>query len=79
MSNDHAAADRATVESIRKNELLSTEALQPILMRALESLKSEGSHKFILDGFPRKFDQALAFEALVRLNMPQIDLSLLFF
>lgn len=71
ISDDHAAVDQATIDIIRKNELLSMEALQPIVMKSIEGFRSQGNHKFILDGFPRRVDQAVVFEALVSLYIPQ--------
>lgn len=57
--------DGEVVEHVRKGSLLPTEALFRILKPEFES---RGQRTILLDGFPRRLDQAKAFEEKVSLT-----------
>lgn len=58
-------ADKTVVEYVRRGELLTTELLFHILK---PHIKEGGT--IMLDGFPRRLDQAKAFEEQVRITSP---------
>lgn len=43
------------------------------MSKVFEDLKQEGVWKIMLDGFPRRLDQAKAFEALVSLLLSNLN------
>lgn len=61
-------ADKTVVEYVRRGELLTTRLLFQVLKPHIE----EGG-TIILDGFPRRLDQAQAFEKEVRTADPQLE------
>lgn len=63
-------ADKTIVEHVRRGEILTPSLLFPILKPHIE----EGGI-IILDGFPRRLDQARAFEKEVRTASPQLNLD----
>ena len=51
---------------IKEGQIVPMEVTIQLLENAMvETIKSEGERKFLIDGFPRKMDQALAFEEKV--------------
>ncbi|KAF2453459.1 adenylate kinase-domain-containing protein, partial [Lineolata rhizophorae] len=56
-------ADKKTVEYVRRAELLPTETLFSILKSQFGELN--GGRTILLDGFPRRLDQAKSFEEVV--------------
>lgn len=60
-----ADVEEAMVSSIRSGELVPVEALAPTLKCQLDMAIHNGQRKILVDGFPRRLDQAASVEALV--------------
>lgn len=60
--SQHAATIR---QSMQVGELVSTEITIELLQNAVQEHVREDRRKFLIDGFPRKMDQAVAFESNV--------------
>lgn len=49
-------------EHLKQRKLLPTEMIIPVLHRKITEEIENSNHLFLLDGFPRKIDQAFEFE-----------------
>lgn len=52
-------------EHLQQGKLLPTKMVIPILHRKITNELKNSNHLFLIDGFPRKLDQALEFESQV--------------
>ncbi|KAF1994237.1 P-loop containing nucleoside triphosphate hydrolase protein, partial [Amniculicola lignicola CBS 123094] len=59
------SVDTEFIDSVKSGKLVSVEALAPILKSQIEKEKQRGQTKILVDGFPRRLDQAVPVEALV--------------
>lgn len=57
--------ERAIREHLKQGKLLPTEMIIPILHRKITEEVTNSKHLFLIDGFPRKIDQAFKFESQV--------------
>lgn len=55
----------AIKEHLKQGKLLPTEMIIPILQRKITEEVKNSNHLFLIDGFPRKIDQAFEFESQV--------------
>lgn len=55
----------AIKEHLKQGKLLPTEMIIPILHRKITEEVENSNHLFLIDGFPRKIDQAFEFESQV--------------
>ncbi|KAL9052538.1 MAG: hypothetical protein Q9162_005342 [Coniocarpon cinnabarinum] len=65
---DRAGSDVGAMikEYIKDGKIVPSEVTVQLLENAMgRSMKEEHKHKFLIDGFPRKLDQAISFEDLV--------------
>jgi UMP-CMP kinase len=53
-------------DSVRSGDLIPEEALAPILEEHVNREREKGKATVLLDGFPRRLDQAAPIETLVR-------------
>lgn len=65
--------DQNVINRVRDSKLLPIGELNSIMSKVFEDLKQEGVWKIMLDGFPRRLDQAKAFEALVSLLLSNLN------
>lgn len=56
----------SVVDSVRAGDLISEEALAPIIEHHVIKERERGKKAILLDGFPRRLDQAAPIEKLVR-------------
>ena len=56
------------IDSIQRKELVPTKTLAPLLKSHVLKERERGRKKLLIDGFPRRLDQAAPVEALVRLQ-----------
>lgn len=59
------ADEKSIREHLQQGKLLPTEMIIPILHRKLTEEVKNSNHLFLIDGFPRKIDQAFEFESQV--------------
>lgn len=59
------ADEKAIREHLQQGKLLPTEMIIPILYRKMTEEVKNSNHLFLIDGFPRKIDQAFEFECQV--------------
>lgn len=52
-------------EHLKQGKLLPTEMIIPVLHRKITEKVKNSNHLFLIDGFPRKIDQAFEFESQV--------------
>lgn len=52
-------------EHLQQGKLLPTEMIIPVLHRKIADEMKNSNHLFLIDGFPRKIDQASEFESQV--------------
>jgi adenylate kinase family enzyme len=60
-----SCTDITVVNSVKNADLLPVEVLAPILEAHIDKEKRIGPKKILIDGFPRRLDQAEPIEALV--------------
>ena len=64
-----SCTDIDIVNSVQSGELVPVEALAPILKSHIEKETQDGQRKLLVDGFPRRLDQATPIEELVSSTM----------
>lgn len=52
-------------EHLKQGKLLPTKLIIPVLHRKISEEVKNSNHLFLIDGFPRKIDQAFEFESQV--------------
>lgn len=57
--------EEAIREHLKQGKLLPTEMIIPVLHRKITEEVKNSNHLFLIDGFPRKIDQAFEFERQV--------------
>ena len=65
---DRAGSDVGALikDYIKEGKIVPSEVTIQLLENAMgRAMKEESKHKFLIDGFPRKLDQAVSFESLV--------------
>lgn len=53
------------IDSVRRGELVPVVSLAPFLKDRIEKEKQKGQKTMLVDGFPRRLDQAAAIEAII--------------
>lgn len=61
--------DMDIINSVQRGELISVEAIASILKSQIDKEKGNGRKVIVLDGFPRKLDQAAPVESLVSMDL----------
>lgn len=64
--NSTLEEEGAIREHLQQGKLLPTEMIISVLHRKIADEMKNSDHLFLIDGFPRKIDQAFEFESQVR-------------